>query len=616
MHTLQLMGMHATFLDFVIYLHDIAIPWLEISFKTLKRLLHHQWIQHLSTHDIDRKHFDLQGFDVYANQLAFRKLDYLERGIVEQYFTGRYFTHDLLSKFVPAITPQCPMCGETDGREHRLFHCTALKKFRHGFRRIKSLQNLWATGNWYFGLCPEIPMLWEHLRVWTAGTCQFTVPLESPDLVHIFVDGSAHFGDVQPLTISAAAWMRADYGVKICLDSGRQLVPGLDHSSFAAELYAILLVLNKFWCVTIYSDCSAVCDLVQYAIDNPDIDAYNKCGLHLFWKLIQDHVRRRPPGCISITKVRSHQDISAAISSIDAWLIWGNDFADREAKAVFSVDHALNFRRASKVYKQVLQHRKDICELYQFVATTGLFQLKLQREQKPVNIEQPAFVPESINELQFPRRGSAHFPQLSEDHFRAFPWGPVFLWRIMFWLRRLRWDTAQVGMDVSFLEMYVDFCLTTNSRAPRNVFTRLERQKFACNKFALFDLEPRADAATCSLAQQSGIWVRALTWLHNNCPGVFFPANIIPRSMSLNKIGSSFWYKGFNRRPILVNRHEPARVLHGYFCTERGTVRNLSRVLDIHFDGDTVTHPAALELPFEACVAFIRVAKDHFSSFN
>eukprot|EP00438_Fugacium_kawagutii_P018833 Skav221703 [mRNA] locus=scaffold1494:496111:498230:+ [translate_table: standard] len=76
------------------------------------------------------------------------------------------------------------------------------------------------------------------------------------------------------------------------------------------------------------------------------------------------------------------------------------------------------------------------------------------------------------------------------------------------------------------------------------------------------------------------------------------------------------WYKGFDHRPILVKRHEAARVLHGYFCTDRGTIRNLSRVLDLRFDGEPVAHPAALDLPFEACVASIRRAKDLFSSLN
>eukprot|EP00438_Fugacium_kawagutii_P018405 Skav225054 [mRNA] locus=scaffold3690:14004:15914:- [translate_table: standard] len=615
-HTFQKYGFTVDFTNYTVQLDGLQIPWLEVSLKTFKRLLSQAWIRLVSNERIDRKDYDIDEFDVYANKQAFLKLDFHDRSLVEQFFTGRHFTHDMLAKFLPDVPPTCPMCGETDSREHRLFHCSELSKFRVRFRRIKHLQTQWKHGNWFFGLCPCVEHAHQAITRWCNSQRLILQPLDSVERVYVFVDGSAFFGETQALTISAAAWVQTPWEQKSVCDFQRAPVPGADQSSFAAEIFAILMVLNIFRVVTIYTDCSAVFDFVSMLLDENRIGE-PKCALPFFGVPVADHIAKREKGNIEIRKVRSHQSLKNAANEHDSWLIWGNDMADKHAKEVMISDNRQQFRTIEKLHKQTLQFRRDIEELYRYIAVIGNYQLQVTKELRVREVEETPFRPDDIHELRFPTHGHPVVPTLDADHFLAYTWGSVYLWRIVTWLQGLRWDSSpHAGCDISFVELYIDFCLTTSSRAPVNVFSTQERQKYGYYNFALMDLETRADVAVQNLAQQTETWTRSILWLHKHCPQKFFPANVISRSISLSKLGCSSWHKAFDRRPILHHGFRAAHILHKYFCSGHGTHRNFSKVLDMAFDAKPAEVPAWLLVPFHARVAYMRRSKDIFAELN
>eukprot|EP00438_Fugacium_kawagutii_P019764 Skav203654 [mRNA] locus=scaffold2755:35547:39857:+ [translate_table: standard] len=611
-HVLQKHGFTADFHALTVQLEGLCLPWTQVSVKTLKRIVHQTWIRLISHERISRNDYDILDFDTYANRKAFLKLDYHDRSLVEQFFTGRHFTNDMLAKFLPAVEPRCPLCGENDSREHRLFHCRALDKFRVRFRRIKFLQTQWKRGHWFFGLCPCVEDAHHAIAQWCERARLILRPLDSDTRAHIFVDGTAFFGDVQSLTISAASWIQSPFQEKAMIDMQREPVPGADQSSFAAEIFAILMVLNIFKVATIYTDCAAVFDFVTLLLDHVD-GVFPKCALPFFGIPVAEHIARRRAGDIAIVKLKSHRTQESAISEYDSWCIWGNEQADIHAKEVCLTDRRMLYNKIARMYKKTLRYRSDIVELYQYIAVTGHFQLQTIKDQRVQDLVIVPFVPENISELRMPRRGRQVVPTLTRDHFLAFTWGSVYLWRIVSWLQCLRWGpTPQAGCDISLVELYIDFCLSTFSRAPVNVFTTAERQKFGYYNFALMDLEGRADAAIQTLAQQTETWTRSILWLRKHCPQKFIPANVISRSISLAKLGCSSWHKAFDKRPILSQGFRAAHILHEYFCSSRGTLRNFTRPLDLKFDRKPPDAPSWLLQPFTVRVALMRRSKSLF----
>lgn len=436
-------------------------------------------------------------------------------------------------------------------------------------------------------------------------------------MAHVFVDGSAFFGDVQALTISASAWVRVHVTEHQVLDKRRLPVPGADQSSFAAELYAVLLAPNKHWTITIYCDCAAVCDLLRHVLTNGHDKGWGKRGLPFFWTPILEHLQKRPAKTVQIVKVRSHRSIETATSAHDAWTIWGNDMVDREAKAVFEIDHPRLFQRYRAAYEKTVRNRADTCMLYQSIATTGQFHIRKHKETKSKEIAITRFEPAAFGELRTPPRGRVHAPSVDTNVYLAFPWGPGFLWRIVDWLKHIRWEDAPVqGADISLMELYGDYCLHTCSISPKNVFTKKQRDKYTCYKYILTDCEARADSVSMTLSEQHHTWVKAITWLHGQCPGFFFPAEITKRSFSLHKIGCSRWHVGMDRRPILTHGYKSATLLNQFFCTSSGSYRTLNRGIDWHFTGRPTPLPAELQVPFTDRVSKIRRAKQIFSQLS
>eukprot|EP00438_Fugacium_kawagutii_P007385 Skav202176 [mRNA] locus=scaffold3078:33949:37509:- [translate_table: standard] len=596
--------------------NGIQIDWALASMKTLKRILHGVWVDHFTAQRIDRKHFDINGFDAAANRHAFNKLDFQECSIVEQVFTGRHFTNDMLSKFLPCVQPSCPLCGEPDSREHRIFDCEQLNQYRTNFRQIKFLRTRWNRGHWFFGLCPRVRNYWSLIQAWTDTEREFSIPPRNNNCCHVFVDGSAHFGDHPDLTIAAAAWIQADHMQHQVKQRYRRPVPGLDQSSFAAELYAVLLTLNTCWRVVIYCDCQAVCDLLWFFLEHGHDNSWASRGLPYLWLPILEHLKVREPGDISIIKVKSHRSSDDAADEVDAWHIWGNNMVDHEAKAAFH-DRENLFKKFSAAYKEASRHRHDICELYQYIATTGQQFIKQRNEQVKKEIAIEAFVPSNITALRFPTHGVRCCPELRREHYLAFPWNPGFLWRLQSWIGGLRWGQEDdSAADVSFLELYVDFCLTTSTVVPVNVFDKKQRDKYTCYKYVLPDKDVRVDYATRTLSVQHQLWSKILQWLHHQCPGIFFPAGIQQKCLSLQSIGCSRAHQGFNRRPILNQRWDAAQLLRDFFITPTGTVRSLDRVLNIPVRGQPEVLPHWCDTPFTACVAGIRRAKDVFKDLN
>ena len=586
--------------------------WMHISSKSLHAALHRAWVRAFSSNCIDRKFFNIENFDVHGNARAYAKLSFQERSFVDALITGRNCTNDAFSKYIPNVDAVCTLCGESDSRAHRLFHCRALQCFRVNKPALKRASR-WPMTCKHFGLCPAV----DHIRLrdqTISNVVPFSVPLQENDRAFVFSDGTAFFGDVRELVIAASAYVVCDRNSCRVKTYEQQLVPGFEQSSFVAEMFALLLVLNKNYTVTIYCDCQTLCDMMQSALENNASDIGGSWMFSEIWRYIVCHIKQRPPNTICISKVQAHCSCVTSMTVHQKWLVWGNNKVDQLAKDTIQILHCSLYRKLQKAYNVVQVNRNDIYEIYQFWAMACLKCIKEETKQSKQQRQDNTFSPE-IPALAFSTRVSFLQQYFTHEQFLAFPWGPIFLWRICWWFSRLGWPTHNNNQerDVSLVELYVDFMLTTGSRSPRNTFSAQESRKKGYSNFILDDLSDRADSGPSTLAKQTEVWVRALSWLQKHVNGGFFPTSFINKSRSLAAIGCSLWYRGIALRPTLVNGVEPSKILNSYFIGPSGTYRSLSRHLELKLPSVKLEHPQSLEVPLQERLRFLCKAASIFT---
>eukprot|EP00435_Cladocopium_sp_Y103_P050275 s1804_g15.t1 len=182
------------------------------------------------------------------------------------------------------------------------------------------------------------------------------------------------------------------------------------------------------------------------------------------------------------------------MSESDRWAAWANDAVDQVAKEEITIKNKHAFHALEKLYNQTVQQRKDAMEIFSFIAAASERCIKSQtglhtERQKliVIDFDQPGLAdPKHVLEKPI---------NFSFQQHQAFPWGPIFLWRVCFWANKLRWNINrnECLADISFLELYIDFVLTTGSRTPRNVFTKAERDRYTAPHYVLDDVHVRAD---------------------------------------------------------------------------------------------------------------------------
>ena len=570
--------------------------WMLVSTKTLKNLLQNAWVNHVATKRIQRKHFDVHLFDWIGNGKCCADLSHHHRCLMSIYQTGRHITNDALSKFLPGVENKCVLCGKPDSREHRAFHCVKLCDIRPKQCVMQRIRRTWKEASWHFGLVPHIPDASAVLESVTCHCVPFQLPSSNDDDRFVFTDGSAFFNDIPNLSIAAAACVEVDPNTCICLGVQADVVPGCEQHSFAGELFAILLALNRFYHVHLYSDCETAVCLIENELRNCQINHDLQGCLHL-WEPIKRHLCGSRDRRITITKVKAHVLLRDNMNQREQWLAWGNSLADRTAKEVITIRHKAVYTALEKMRCTVVQQRSGASEFFRFVATASERCINAstamqKNRQRLVTFDkcQPGLVE--------PQHGITTSIEFSVRQFLAFPWGPVFLWCIVFWARQLVWPSIQFPSlpDISLLELYVDFMCTTGSKVPKNIFTKAQRDKYTAPNFILEDLELRADAAATTLGAQMQTWSKCIAWLVTFAPGLF-PTCLTHKSHSITLIGSSATMRGMNARPRMVHGPVVLDLLNNYFCTSTGYNRTLNRIFETP-PVEIPAHPQELNVPF------------------
>ena len=480
-----------------ILLGDHNFVWFDVSSKFLTFAVHQLWVRHVVSQRIERKHFDIHDFDAKGCSLAYEKLAHKDKALVDSYFTGRHCTNEILSKFLPTVHSKCSLCQMEDSRFHRLFECPALTKFRSGKPALRRAKR-WPEANWYFGLCPAIPECPGRTSI-LEGEFSFNIPDPCDTFEHVFTDGSAFFTKIPQLTVAASAFAAINFREYHIKHSSSSVVPGVEQNSFVAELFAVCLALNTYFRIHLYVDCQAVCDLLALAMQGHCIKQEVGSQSFELWRCLHAHLNARPPGAITITKVKAHVSHQLVNDPTLKWITWAKNCVDCIAKDVFLVQHRGLHSKIEKLYSKALTNRKDTFDLYCFWALAASksmqAEIKQEKQQRVVNKFDP-----SLPSLNFAPSVQPFLLNLSREQFLGFPWGSVYLWRIIQWSNQLLWPSEghNNSRDISFVELYIDFMLSSGSRAPRNIFSS-SRDKYGFRNFVLNDIGTLADAEPLSL---------------------------------------------------------------------------------------------------------------------
>eukprot|EP00435_Cladocopium_sp_Y103_P020844 s1782_g5.t1 len=312
--------------------HGRCFHLVNSPLKAVRRALETSWLQKVGRNVVHRKDCgEIDSIDAELTRV-WQRFPLGERSLLLAQITGVTFTRDCLAHIEGAqVTVACPLCGEPDSRLHRAKFCVAGGELRAPLLRSLGGQAL-PDHTWAYGLWDEI----AGLREWQAHLCSLRLPLvvtsSCEDRQFVFTDGSCLFPTKPKLRLSGGAVILASPGAYQVVWSG--IVPGLDQSSYRAEVLAICVAVGSFRRVTIFCDNSAVVRIAERLLKLPvDVRRRQLPQDHRdLWEFFCEVSEHQMWGQCVIRWVKAHQD-PTGLSGHRRILALFNSYADREAKA-------------------------------------------------------------------------------------------------------------------------------------------------------------------------------------------------------------------------------------------------------------------------------------------
>lgn len=366
----------------------------------------------------------------------------------------------------------------------------------------------------------------------------------------------------------------------------KSLVPDVQQSSFHGELTAVALALNTAWRCKLYCDCQAVVNLVQQLLDALRDNQSMPVVEHSIWCVIEQQIRSRPVGFVQIEKVKAHQRWRSLAEGEEKWKAYANTCVDMYAKQIVTHDNA-------QYYKWLKGHAETHCvevktheEFLKYVCEVGKIFTNLQGKKDNTKCMNGSNFDLHHGCITRSIPGIETKIQFSRSQYLSFPWGPTFLFKIVFWASQLKWCKSRCycKKDISMLELFIDYAITTGSLSPLCLTPKAKRKETKDGKmhscWEMPDTSIEADLrGQIPLSEHTLVFGRAMEFLLNNGNPLGWPTQKIPRTKSLGFIGLSTASRGFACRPALANHDESITQLRNYLCTPKGMRRDLKSPL-------------------------------------
>ena len=541
------------------------INWQVASRKFLWFVLERQWSYSVDKAVEHRKDWKPGAIDfhMYAKLTSHRS--FRDKWVLRTTASGKHYTNDIISKYADVSTT-CPFCDQRDSREHRLWSCSAFvdirKKYTCTLRYLQTQTNNIAT----YALPPMQDSIARFIP-WEALPETIHMPQVSDIDRFLFLDGTAFGQEYKDLTVSAWAVTEADFNQPNHRLCAKGFVPGLDHSSYRGEVVAILKGLDIIYRGSLYTDCEAaltIFEKLQSCRENqqcfPPIDHED------LWHLIWIHLCQRPPGCVRLHKVKSHQDEGLLEDPHEKWKAAGNNFTDVEAKSVVT-QHPIHkhILKAIQKREQLLELTKSFHDYVCEVADKSFFLQKERRKCLRREAEQYMSRP-SFSHL-IPHNVRPSSPILEWNNLpRYCPYGETFYNRFAKWYATIRWPVDVQGGTLGYisqLELYFNFVLCTGTETP---VSTAKRGKPA--QYKLLDEQVLLQSKSWSLGQHTRVWCLFWNWCLKS--GVFERPPVKTTNRCLEHVGYSLQSVCSEGRPALMHGEATYVSMWNYFHQPEG----------------------------------------------
>ena len=433
--------------------------------------------------------------------------------------TGKFRTFGVLSGTARARMKghdevSCELCGGAQtGQRHLVLECPATKLIRDQpkFACVFGLNTFTLCAGIPVRSVPWTPLQWPSAQYYESGH----------EWTHVFTDGSASPPEFPGVRMSSWSVVGCRHVQGQYYEGASGLTPGYVHNIARAETYAVLQGMKLARSCTFYIDNQGVVTNLRKILSNgynplvwrghPNVD---------LWTEIAGIVVSRGPACFQVIKVKSHQEAAAATAREIAWIIKGNDKADRLAKQhiwEFVQDKPQLQNRGPK-YDQFIQHTLLCSAMLQEISQL-VFQTRKEKEREspgdfgPAGDNQDAganiiYSPHVIDVSNIPSSST---------------WDARWLDVVVHYFSLLQWPTPE-PMDprpCSMLELMLDCLIAFQIRPPVNMRLFSKRHTLPVGvdtpshetQYVMFSRHEASLFPPTMLTDASYIWLRTFDFL-------------------------------------------------------------------------------------------------------
>ena len=184
----------------------------------------------------------------------------------------------------------------------------------------------------------------------------------------------------------------------------------------------------------------------------------------------------RDPNNFVFHKVKSHVKLALDAGRRDRLHVLGNDHADRAAKHCRDTSSDPISNKIRNYRSKVAAERSVVTTAMKCMAALHLAFVKAVEKLPPRPSPQPSATlcsdPFAVLKPEYASTQSFDLQEFSHILF----WGSTFTARVLAWARLLKWPSPRESTcgDVSFYELYINFCICTQSVLPVNEGTKYQ----------------------------------------------------------------------------------------------------------------------------------------------